>query len=144
MLTDEKTESMARSVTEEIEIAPFVERQHVTHHDQYVEYSHDLPEDTSEATSRSLVRVVPLAYGVLLGGLADNMLLGLSVGAMASAAFDWHMGDNSIVRPVWQWLFTKVCAAVAATANRLAAVIRRPGLKPLAALGRMRCRATRS
>ena len=96
MLTDEKTESMARSVTEEIEITPFVERQHVTHHDQYVEYSHDLPEDTSEASSRSLVRVVPLAYGVLLGGLADNMLLGLSVGAMASAAFDWHMRTSPV------------------------------------------------
>jgi hypothetical protein len=145
MSTDKATEPMARSVTEEIEIAPFVEQQHGSHHDQYVEYTHELPEDTSEATSRSLIRVVPLAYGGLLGGLADNMLLGMAVGATACAAFDLHMGENSLFRSTWQWLVARLCPAVAATANGLSALVGRLGLKPLAtALGRVRCGATRS
>ena len=50
------------------------------------------------------------------------------------------MGDNSIVRPTWQWLLTKVCPAVAAMANGLAAIIGQLGLKALATtLRRLRC-----
>ena len=144
MLTEKETEATAQRVTDDIEIAPFVEPGHRVHRDQHVEYTHELPDDTSEATSRSLIRVVPLAYGGLLGGLADNMLLGLSVGATASAAFDLHMGDNSIVRPTWQWLLTKTCPAVAAAANGLAAIIRHLGLKSLATtLSRVRCGVVR-
>jgi hypothetical protein len=144
MLTEKETQATVQRVTDDIEIAPFVEPTHKVHHDQHVEYTHELPDDTSEATSRSLIRVVPLAYGGLLGGLVDNMLLGVSVGATASAAFDLHMGEHSIARPAWQWLVNKACPAVAAAANGLAAIIGHLGLKSLAtALSRVRCGVVR-
>ena len=62
---------------ETLEIVDFPALDDKTHHDQYVEYSHELSEDSAEATSRALVRFVPLAYGGLLGGLTEAMPLGI-------------------------------------------------------------------
>jgi hypothetical protein len=45
-----------------------------------------------------LVRLVPLVFGALLGGLADSTAIGLFVAMAVSLAFDWSMEDKSLVR----------------------------------------------
>jgi hypothetical protein len=48
------------------------------------------------------MRIVPLVYAVLLGGLADSLLLGLSVGLVLSVVFDLFMGSHSLVRALFR------------------------------------------
>jgi len=67
-------------------------------------YTHELPEETTEAISRALVRIVPLAYGTLLGSLADSTAIGLTAALAISLAFDWSMEEHSIVRGVFRRL----------------------------------------
>ncbi|MBT8430276.1 MAG: hypothetical protein KJN79_10230 [Gammaproteobacteria bacterium] len=97
MLTDKKVDEVAPVVTDELEVDAFVAPSNRAHHDRYARHTHELPEESSEATSRALIRVVPLVYAVLLGGLADSLLLGLSAGVILSAAFDLSMGAKSLV-----------------------------------------------
>ncbi len=143
MLNQDRNEPSAQQITDDIEIAPLPETQHKPHHDQHVDYTHELTDDASEATSRWLIRVVPCAYGVLLGALADNFALGLALGGLASAAFDLHMGENSVLRPASRWLFEKGCPLIAVIARGLATSMRRLGLRPPAILGRMHCGTAR-
>jgi len=97
MLTDKKTDEVVSVVTDELQVDEFVAPADRAHHDRYARHTHELPSESSEATSRVLIRVVPLAYGALLGGLTDSLLLGLSAGVILSAAFDLSMGANSLV-----------------------------------------------
>jgi len=97
MLTDKQVDQVASIVTDELEVDEFVAPLDRAHHDRFARHTHELPNESSEATSRALIRVVPLAYGALLGGLADSLLLGLSAGVILSAAFDLWMGANSLV-----------------------------------------------
>lgn len=144
MLSKDPNEPTAQQVTDDIEIAPLPETQHSPHHDQHVEYTHELTDDASEATSRWLIRIVPFAYGGLLGALAENFALGLALGGLASAAFDLHMGENSVLRPASRGLFDRGCPLIAAMAGGLATSIRRLGLRPPAILGRVDCGTART
>ncbi len=137
MLMKKDSEPVAREVTDRIELDAYVEPRDRTHHDRYAELSHELTDDAAEATSRALIRGVPLGYGALLGGLADNILLGLAVGLVLSLAFDLNMGEKSIARG----LFRGVCPAFAEAAHLLARLLRLLGLAAPAALGELRCRA---
>lgn len=139
MGTEKKIDQLARSATDELEIEEFVGRVDATSHDQYAHYTHELPEESADATSRALVRVVPLAYGGLLGALADNVTLGLFAGFALSAAFDLYMDDNSMVRALSRRMFTKACPAIAVVVRALGALIGRVGLPAPAALNEMRC-----
>ena len=67
-------------------------------------YTHELPEETNEALSRALVRIVPLVFGALLGSLGDSVAIGVSAALAISLAFDWSMEEHSIVRRVFRRL----------------------------------------
>ncbi|MGB5494593.1 MAG: hypothetical protein WBM97_08950 [Sedimenticolaceae bacterium] len=140
MLTEEKTDTGTRTTTEDLEGVERVATLEPDRRDQYVQYSHELPEDEAEASSRALVRFVPLAYGALLGGLADNLPLGLAAGVALSAAFDLFMGSNSILRSLSQSAYPYACPAIAAMARGLAGAVGRLGLKSPSAWREMRCK----
>lgn len=135
-MSEKDAEPVVQKVTDHVELQEFVEPLDRTHHDRYAQQSHELPDEAAESTSRALVRFVPLAYGALLGALADSILLGLSVGLMLSMAFDLNMGEKSMTRALSQGL----CPIFARLANLLARLMRRFGLTAPAALGDMRCR----
>ena len=135
MLTEKDAEPLKQDVTDHIELDDFVEPPDRTHHDRFARQSHDLPNEAAEASSRALVRVVPLAYGALLGGLADTTLLGISVGLILSMAFDLNMGRHSMARA----LSRRLCPVIARLVNLLAKVLRRFGVKAPAALAELRC-----
>ena len=140
MLTEDKTDTDGRTATEDLEGGEHVATLEPNRGDRYVQYSHELPEDEAEASSRALVRFVPLAYGGLLGGLADNLPLGLAAGVALSAAFDLFMGSNSMLRSLAQSAFPYVCPAVAVMARGLAGAAGRLGLKSPSAWREMRCK----
>lgn len=74
------------------------------HRDRYGQHSHTLSNDGAEAATRALIRVVPLVYGALLGGLGENLVAGLAGGLLFSVALDFGMGKDSLLlnclRPV--------------------------------------------
>ena len=139
MLNDSETHRFPRVVSDELEIDEFTVKPGLTHEDQYAHHTHELPEDSAEATSRALVRIVPVAYGGLLGGLADNLALGLAGGVALSGAFDLFMGDKSVLRVLGAGLSPRVCPAIATAARLLAALIGRLGLAVPVSLSEMRC-----
>lgn len=136
MLTKKDAEPVVHKVTDQVELDEFVKPHDRAHHDIYARQSHELPDDVTEAASRALIRVVPLAYGGLLGGLADSIALGVSVGLIVSMALDLNMGEKSMLRALSQGL----CPVVARLAHLLARLIRRFGFAAPAALGDMRCK----
>ena len=109
------------------------------HRDQYVEYSHQLPEGTADAVSRLLIRIVPLIYGGLLGHLSDHMALGLLLGFASAAAFDLYMGDKSVLRNRARWVAVNLCPRLAALAHGIADLIQRLGGRAPGFLRRMHC-----
>lgn len=139
MMTEDQREQMASRAEDDIEVEALAETFDEQHHDQYGHYSHELSDDAAEAASRALIRVVPIAYGVLLGALADNLFLGLSIGLLLSAGLDFWMGDESVVRAIVQRLFPFVCPYVASGAQALAAAIGRLGITPPGALSGLQC-----
>ena len=143
MLKDKDEDTVAVEVTDQLELDEFVEQRGRTHHDRYARHTHDLPDDSSEASSRALVRVVPLAYGALLGGLADSLWLGFAAGLVLSMAFDLNMAENSLVRSLSRGLVNRLCPTVTRAAHRLARLIRRLGLVVPSTLSAMRCRLSR-
>jgi len=136
MLTEKEAEFVVKDVTNPVELDEFVESGDRIHHDRYAQQSHELPNEAAEASSRALIRVVPLAYGALLGGLADHVLLGLCVGLMLSLAFDLNMGGKSMARALSRGL----CLVVARAGRLLAQIIGRLGLAAPAVLNTLRCR----
>jgi hypothetical protein len=87
---------------DKVEIDELVGSTHQGHQNRYVHYAHELPNESSELASRVLMRIVPLVYAVLLGGLADSLLLGLSVGLVLSVVFDLYMDSHSMVRALFR------------------------------------------
>ena len=65
-------------------------------HDQYVQYNHEMTDDTAEASARTLIRMVPLVYGGLVGGIMGVVPLGLAIGLATTMALDIKMGRHSI------------------------------------------------
>lgn len=101
MLNKDQNIRVTASADDEIELNEFEAPQDSQHHDQFGQYTHRLSDDAAEASTRVLVRLVPLAYGALLGGLAGDMLLGLSAGLALCIAFDLYMGRRSLVRSLF-------------------------------------------
>ncbi len=95
-------EQYPHAVSDELDADLFIEPPSTAHRDRYARHSHELPDESSEASSRALIRLVPLLYGGLFGGLANNILLGFVVGAMLSMCFDLLMGRNSMLRSLFR------------------------------------------
>ncbi|MGB5450624.1 MAG: hypothetical protein WBM71_02190 [Sedimenticolaceae bacterium] len=107
-----------RSHIEPVGVVPGARR------DKYVRYSHEMTDDTAEASARALTRAVPVIYGLLLGALIENLLLGASLGVVLSIALDSRMGRDSLSLPLLRPLFVSACPAIAAIMHGLARVIR--------------------
>ncbi len=75
-------------------------------HDQYVQYNHEMTDDTAEASARALIRMVPLVYGGLVGGIVGNVPLGLAIGLATTMALDLKMGRHSITLRLLRPLMT--------------------------------------
>ncbi|MCB1801522.1 MAG: hypothetical protein KDI82_07545 [Gammaproteobacteria bacterium] len=111
------------------------------HIDRYAHHDHELSESTAEAVSRTIIRLVPLAYGILLGGLIDSLVMGLVAGGILSAALDLSMRGQSLLRALARDLTARLCPLVAAIAHGLAVVSARAGVPRLGVLRRVSCGA---
>ena len=127
MSTEHNNEQIARRVTDGIEVDDFVPRVAQANHDQHAHYTHELSGDAAEASSRMLMRVVPMAYGIAFGAVSDNLVLGILAGLALSSAFDLSMGSDSLVRSLWSRLLRSACPAVTRLARRAAQLITRFG-----------------
>ncbi|MCB1790639.1 MAG: hypothetical protein KDJ27_11675 [Gammaproteobacteria bacterium] len=94
------------------------------HHDQYVHYNHEMNEDTAESAARLLIRAVPVAYGLLLGGLINDLLLGFFLGALLSIALDLQMAEKSMFAPWLKPLMAKACPHFALLARSVGRLFR--------------------
>ena len=109
------------------------------HRDRYVHYSHEMPDETSEASARTLIRMVPLVYGALLGGILGNMPLGIALGVALSVALDMRMKRYSLSLPVLGPLLAPLCPLINAIAHGLARLLKLLGLRPPAFLTDKHC-----
>lgn len=112
------------------------------HRDRHVQYSHEMSDETAEASSRTLIRIVPLVYGALLGGLIDDILLGVSLGMVLSIALDSRMGRQSLSLGLLRPLVSAGCPAISAIARGLALALRFIGLRAPLPWRDMRCEAS--
>ena len=112
------------------------------HHDQYVHYTHQMSDETAEASARLLIRLVPLVYGALMGGLYGNLPAGLLLGLVASLALDYRMGRKSLIQPVMRRCAATGCPLLAAAIRGSAATIGAIGLPVPTNMRQMRCRAS--
>jgi hypothetical protein len=96
--------------------------------DRCVRYSHEMSADTAEASARALIRTVPLIYGVLLGGILGNMLIGVSTGFALAVALDMRMGRNSLFQPILGPAFAYLRPLVDGIAHGLAKAFSAVGL----------------
>ena len=112
------------------------------HQDQYVHYTHQMPDETAEASARVLIRLVPLIYGALMGGLYGNLLAGVLLGLLVSALLDYRMWDRSLLRPVSRRCAATGCPLVAAAARGLASLVGAIGLPAPSVMRQMRCDAS--
>ena len=110
--------------------------------DQYFHYSHEMPHDTKEASGRVIIRVVPLLYSGMIGGVFDHVIIALSIGALVSVALDLTMGDKSMFRPIFERITQCGCPVFAAASRGLAKCLTATGVQPPAQLRDARCRAT--
>ncbi|MCB1723890.1 MAG: hypothetical protein KDJ39_09375 [Gammaproteobacteria bacterium] len=85
--------------------------------DQYVHYTHEMNEDTAESAARVLIRSVPVVYGLLLGGLIDNLMVGFALGAALMLGLDLHMRDKSMFAPLVRPIVAVICPQVALMAR---------------------------
>ena len=136
MPPNEPTQTRYRETDQQTDASEDVTR---PHRDQYGQYTHEMPDDTAEASARLLTRAVPLIYGGLLGGLMSNILLGLSLGLVLTMALDLRMGDKSIFRVILTPFMRRSCPVIAALVPRVARVIEGLGLPVPAALRDLRC-----
>ena len=109
------------------------------HRDRYVRLSHEMPDDTAEASARMLIRTVPMIYGALLGGVLGNMPIGVSMGFALTVGLDMRMGKNSLFLPLLGPVLSPLCPVIDAIARGLARTLQRFGL-PAPSLATMRCR----
>ena len=109
------------------------------HHDQYVHYTHQMSDETAEASARVLIRLVPLVYGALMGGLYGNLPAGLLLGLVASLALDYRMGGKSLIQPVLRRCAATGCPLVAAAVRGVAATIGAFGLPVSTTMRQKRC-----
>jgi hypothetical protein len=112
------------------------------HQDRYVHYTHQMPDETAEASARVLIRIVPLIYGALMGGLYGNLLAGVLLGLLVSALLDYRMWDSSLLRPVSRRCAATGCPLIAAAARGFATAVGAIGLPAPSAMRQMRCDAS--
>ena len=74
---------------------------------RHAHYTHQLPEESTEAASRLLVRVVPLVFGAMLGSVGNNLAVALAAALAISVAFDLSMADKSIARRLYRRSLTE-------------------------------------
>ncbi|MCB1800309.1 MAG: hypothetical protein KDI82_01345 [Gammaproteobacteria bacterium] len=105
MKTEMTNNDPAAGVTADFNKDASATARHETHtHFRQPHYSHDLPEASTDAFSRVIVRIVPLIFGTLLGSLAGNLAVGITAASAIALAFDLSMEDQSVVRGVWRRL----------------------------------------
>lgn len=114
------------------------------HRDKHVQYSHEMTEDTAEASARVLTRTVPIVYGFLFGALIENLILGASLGIVLSIALDSRMGRDSLSLRLLRRLLASACPVVAAVMRGLAWVMRVVGLSAPSSWANMPCGAPKS
>lgn len=112
--------------------------------DQHADLSHKLPAHATESVSRTLLRVVPLIYGALLGATSQNFWFWVSVSLLCSIAFDLYMGRHSIVRRLLRGARLLVCRIFMALAAALLAPIGWFGGSLPDAIGQRRCESRRN
>jgi hypothetical protein len=110
-----------------------------THEDQYAHYSHQMPDETKEAAGRFIVRIVPLLYGVLLGGLSDHLSVGIVLGLVGSIGLDLRMGEQSLVQPLARRFWRAVCPRAALLVRALVDRLEAAGLQVPERLRSLRC-----
>lgn len=157
MITDEETTKTAHGATHDVELDAFVPRiksNHTddveidviepriksAHQDQHPHYTHELPEPVAEAASRVLIRIVPPAYGFLLGGLSDYKYLGLAIGMVVAVIADLILREHSFIGSLARSIRDTACPAVAMAAHGLATLIGRLGGTTPVSLSQMRCK----
>ena len=111
------------------------------HQDRYVHYTHQMPDETAEASARVLIRLVPLVYGALMGGLYGHLPAGLLLGLTASLALDYRMGGKSLIQPVLRLCAATGCPLLAAAIRGVSAAIEAIGLPVPANMRQKRCEA---
>ena len=161
MIDDEETTRTARKATDDIVIEAFVPRTSSVdaecddsevyappakpvHRDQRPHYTHELPDPAADAVARALIRVVPLAYGLLLGGLSDNMHLGVALGAAVAVIADINLRAHSFTRVLMLAIRNVACPTVVKAAHGLAGVLGRLGGATPRSLSQMRCKTIQS
>ena len=70
----------------------------------HARYSHELPEETSAAMTRGIVRVVPLVFCAVLGSLAGSAVIGLIAAVVVFLAFDLAMEEHSVLLALFRRL----------------------------------------
>jgi hypothetical protein len=138
-MTHDTQDSQARRADHDLELEPLAPPVDRSHHDQYAHYTHELTEDSTETSARVLVRIVPLAYGALLGTLSDRLVLGLGAGILLSLAFDLFMGRGSLARSLSRAAVRRLCPAVAGGARLIGRTMRHLRLPPARRLIDARC-----
>ncbi len=136
MLQNEPTQTRHRETDQPMDAVEGVAQ---PHRDQYGHYTHEMPEDTAEASARLLIRAVPLIYGGLLGGLMSNIFLGLSLGLVLTMALDVRMGNKSIFRGFFTPVLRRSCPVIRWLVIRLEQGLQNIGLQVPAALRDLRC-----
>lgn len=105
MLTNATNGATARRVVEEIEVDEFVPRGPVPPGgDQQTQVERHAFDGYAAVSSRLLIRLLPIAFGILLGSIADNLAIGLVAAIAVSLSFDLSMEDGSIVRALYRYL----------------------------------------
>ena len=139
MLPGEESDQRSHNARDKTETDEYARPRQRIRRGRQVRYTHQLSDESSEVMSRTLIRLVPLAYGVMLGALSDRLWLGLSAGLVSSAAFDVYMGRHSLTRLAFRRLSKIACLMVSVLSGGFAALIGFVGLPAPAVLRDMEC-----
>ena len=139
MLPGEESDQRSHNARDKTETDEYARPRQSIRRGRQVRYTHQLSDESSEVMSRTLIRLVPLAYGVMLGALSDRLWLGLSAGLVSSAAFDVYMGRHSLTRLAFRRLSKIACLMVSVLSGGFAALIGFVGLPAPAVLRDMEC-----
>ena len=72
-------------------------------------FLHPMSEAAADAMGRTLVRVIPLVGGALLGGHVNHPLMGVLVGLVVATFLDLKLKERSLVRSWLQPLLKYCC-----------------------------------
>ena len=139
MLPGEESDQRSDNAPDDNEASGYARPRQRIRRGRQVRYTHELSDESSEVMSRTLIRLVPLAYGVMLGALSDRLWLGLSAGLVSSAAFDVYMGRHSLTRLAFRRLSRIACLIVSMLSGGFAALIGFVGLRVPIVLREMEC-----